>query len=211
MHRQSHRRHALIAAVAAALGAGCLQEPDFESAYDLEVDLCAPERAAELQASIDACRQRYLADGSCAGVMSFTGLIDDVDVVVSGELDATIATHATESAGLSLESLVLEGRAPFFGFQMTFGDLGGLVSEPAVPRDLALDAVATPSLTDAATTLTFRITDGAASKQRQHRSGTASITLQQPTEVAGTFGAANFAGDLLNGCFHGFVTETRGP
>lgn len=194
---------------------GCLEEPSFETAYLAETDLCAPEAAPEFAALVAECETRFLADGSCAGILSFRGSLDLVDGIASSrELDRTDFVVTDPGAGPTLVTATLAGRAPFFAFAFQLDDVGGLLSTGDTNRVVDLgrtSAGVMPNLTDDRLTFTLRLEDGAASKEKEFRTGNVTITRLTATELAGTLTATNFAEDSLTGCFHAFVTGTTSP
>jgi hypothetical protein len=92
------------------------------------------------------CRERYLRDRSCIGLVSFRGIIDAQPVVVDS-LATRVQAPGTPLPGGQLDvGLGIWGHAPYFGFRFAFGDparvSGGSVGSAIMSTPAAVDSSA---------------------------------------------------------------------
>ena len=194
--------------VACALSnAGCTSGFETESAFAEEGYLCDAESAAEWQAAVDACRAAYEDDQSCLGVISFRGTLQDVEVVMDAQLEATnfqnvIRTNLT----LSRVSVALTGFAPYFGFELTLDSIGGPIpSNAAWPLDVGATVDGDMRYDDDAVHAAMRLSAGTDSSDLNFVSGTVDVEAQARDEIAGRFSLVGFReGNAIDGCFHAF-------
>lgn len=199
----------------AALGLAACDGVAITTLYESELDLCLPENAEILAARIDDCRVRFLADGSCAGVMSFSGTLADEAVVVETELDEARLLDA-ELPDLSVvrDELELYGASPYFRFVLVLYMLGGAADLGDTSRALDVGgALSHPPgwSNDALMRTDLRISAPPDSLDFPLTSGSIVITTQTLTESAGRFSFSRGAPSAtdLEGCFHAFTANRQ--
>jgi hypothetical protein len=103
---------------ASLLVLGCGAPLEAPSAYASERFLCAPEHAAEWDALVSACNERYGSDRSCPGVASLRGEADGQAFVTDEPLFAA-AYEYDATKPTSVGTLSLNGRSPYFRFHFS--------------------------------------------------------------------------------------------
>ena len=198
--------------LAVSLMSGCPDGVGLVPLYETEIDLCTAERADELASRVDACRAAHELDGSCAGVMSFTGTLFGEAVVVDTELVETEEDQAVfpdESAALDV--LTLYGDSPYFAFRIAHSLIGGAPDLGDASRVLEIGGTTDNDpgwSTDALARAEVRISAPPDSVDLAMTRGQLVMTYQTAGEHAGTFSFARGA-DTLTGCFHAFSTTRR--
>lgn len=197
----------------ALLLAGCDGGVDLVPLYAQEVYLCTEAMAPELEARVQDCRARFLEDGSCAGVISFTGRIEDEDVTVDTELERTEADYAVfPDASAALDTLSLYGYSPYFEFRIVINMIGGAPEYTGPARTLALGGPTDLEegwSTDLFTRVALRVAAPPDSQDYALSRGEVTITLQDEDEHAGTFTLERGTSESITGCFHSFTSETQ--
>jgi hypothetical protein len=200
-----------LTAVACLLtAAGCVAPVETEPAYASEHFLCGPESEQQWMDEVEDCRVRYEDDESCAGVISFEGLLEDIPVALDGEVSKAEFVDAIDGDGAALRDAVkIYGRTPYFLFTLQLKEIGGETLD-AQERTLRVGRADGPleELTDETVRPSLRMSVAGDSADLAGRSGELVIERQSASEQAGTF-ALRFgsAGDELDGCFHVFATE----
>jgi len=181
--------------------------------YESELDLCLPENAEIFAMRVAECRARFLSDGSCAGVMSFSGTLADEPVAVETELEqARILEAELPDLSVVRDELELYGESPYFRFVFVLYMLGGATDLGETNRTLDVGgALSHPAgwSSDALMRTDLRITAPPDSLDFPLTAGNIVITTQSLTESAGRFSFSRGAPSAteLDGCFHAFTTD----
>jgi hypothetical protein len=111
--------------------ANCVAPLDAPSAFSAAPFLCDPGRAADFAAFVEPCRQEHLRDQSCAGVMSFKGVVDSQPIVVDAEVVKAVYMDRPLDDGTVSRTVTLRGFSPYFAFLI---DLIDFLAPPGVSR-----------------------------------------------------------------------------
>jgi hypothetical protein len=204
------RRAVYLSLLAVApFSGGCSDPLDTVSAYANERFLCTEEKAEEWLDLIARCDTAYLADGSCAGVASFTGVLQGHPYVVESLLDDSSVQDVAIDGTLLRDVVRVFGASPYFSFRFSVEGFGGDVLAPGAPaeqRTLSVVSREGPTpLYDEETTVDLRINTRGASLELASRSGEL-IVNQQTTELQDFRISAELSqGGTLEGCFHGLT------
>jgi hypothetical protein len=203
---------------AATLISGCPSGFETDSAYEQEQYLCDPALATEWADAVEDCRDEFLDDGGCVGIVSIRGTIQGVPVVFSSYLETTMLDNVTRlDASVSRRDISLQGVSPYFQFDLTAGNIGGTI--PLVGAPVVYTIGPTPNqameFDDLFVEAAIRITAGD-SRDVNFVTGSLTLTVQELGEIAGSFDAVGFGqGSALEGCFHAFDANpsqsTEGP
>jgi hypothetical protein len=69
--------------------------------------------------AVEDCRRRYERDESCAGLISFEGLLEDQPVTLDAEVSKTEFVDAIEADGSAIrDNVKIYGRTPYFLFTL---------------------------------------------------------------------------------------------
>ena len=181
---------------AALLVLGCAAPLEAPSAYTNERFLCAPQHAAEWDALVSACNERYASDRSCPGVASLRGEADGQAFVTDEPLiDAEYEYDATKPT--SVGTLALTGRSPYFAFRLS---ADGLTVETTP---------GSPSRCVSGSTALFGLEVRGTSALRRTNFRTCEVTPSASgldVAFSGTF----VVGGFLDGCVH-FPPEAPRP
>jgi hypothetical protein len=191
--------------------ASCFNAVDAPSAYDGEHDLCSDEFAEEYADRVEACRKRWRKDKSCGGVVSFSGTLQGVEVVVDAELEGTEIRDIQIDGVNYRDRLRLAGMSPYFEFELAAKLLGGDTGRTLTDRELVVNPAVDRESTwfeDARTDLELGLQAGTLSDV-QLTSGSFVLEEQNADVSRGHF-AGRSADELtdLRGCFHAFTTES---
>lgn len=182
---------------------------DIAPLYELEVDLCAPENAEAFAARVADCRARFVADGSCAGVFSMSGMLLEEPITVDAELDESSLVDAELPDDTFVRDRVsMLGASPYFRFVLIFYLLGGAIDLGDTNRPLTIGgAMSHPPgwSSDSSARADLRISAPPDSDDLSISSGEVVITRQTLTESAGTFSFVRGENTALDGCFHAFT------
>lgn len=206
-------RRTLGALVALAL-AGCAMPVENEPVYASQRFLCADELSDELRDEIEDCRDAFERDGSCAGIMSFTGQLEGEAITVESVLESSeFLDLRAEGEGSELrQELKLSGSSPYFSFILSWLDIGGALDGDGDDRTLQYGARGSgmTTLEDDFVRAALRMTVGGESRAFTPREGEITSQLQRLDEHAAVF-SADFgaSGDYLDGCFHAFPTAHK--
>jgi hypothetical protein len=100
---------------------GCASPLDAPSIYDSETFLCAPDQADRFRVELERCRNEYDRDGSCGGLVSFTGRLYDQPLVVDSRFDVSRFEDLLRPDGVRIRDQVkLSGISPYFRFRVRF-------------------------------------------------------------------------------------------
>jgi len=190
---------------------GCNVAIENPPAYDAERDLCAAKGAKEWDALLESCREEFEADGGCAGLISFTGQLENEALTVDSELGINEFFDRVTVDGVEIrQQIKLHGRSPYFVFAFEFRGLGGELSDEDQQRSLSFGSGTGDfeSLDDELVRGALRMTVGGETKAFAPRRGNLTIAHQAQDEQSATF-EADFgtAGDHLTGCFHAFAPK----
>jgi hypothetical protein len=190
------------------LHAGCFNPVEASNAYDDEVDLCALEQAPEYARRVAECRARWQQDPrSCAGVVSFTGLVQGVNVVVDAELSGTEVRDFQVGQGTQRDRVKLLGASPYFLFELTMKLLGTPLDATSA-RTLNINPARDPESSwyaDDRGEVELSLLAGASGEVQLTR-GQLVIEQQTANENSGHFEGSNDK-DSLRGCYHAFTTD----
>lgn len=179
--------------------------------YERETDLCSEQNTGLFAERVAECEERFLEDGSCAGVFSFAGTLLGEPVIVDSELDESSFVDA-QVAELTVvrDRVLLLGSSPYFDFVLVFYLLGGDADLGDVNRELTIGGMMQhPSgwSSDALTRADLRVTAPPDSDDLAMTGGSVLITRQTLTESAGRFMFERGEETSLSGCFHVFTQD----
>lgn len=120
---------ATIASIA-LLVANCAQPIDANSAFTDEQYLCNADHIDRFDELVETCRAAHARDGSCAGYLSFQGVIDAQNVVVDAPSTKVDDQELPFPEGIK-QGMVVWASAPYFSFRFSFVDrvsAGGAMS-----------------------------------------------------------------------------------
>jgi hypothetical protein len=120
--------------------AGCVAPLEAPSAFDDQQYLCDPGHADAWRARIESCRDAFAADGSCLGVISLRGILDNENVVMDSPVTRLVITDTPNRDGVVVRDYFVSGRAPYFDFSL---DLTGFAVPPAHSANGIIIATAT--------------------------------------------------------------------
>ena len=196
------------AAIAPILG-GCSSALDAPSVYESEVYLCAPQQADRWRVELERCRSEYDLNGSCGGLVSFTGHLYRQPLVVDSRFDVARFEDILRSDGVRMRNdLKLSGISPYFRFRVRFWEVGGEVSSGERTLDVIAGQAPGPPqpFLDRFVRASVRLSASGQSVESPALGGNVSLSLQAVNEQAGTF-HLEFGEDAIDGCFHAFLTE----
>jgi hypothetical protein len=190
--------------------AGC-DGVSISTLYAREIDLCSEENADLYAERVASCRAQFLADGSCAGVFSFTGVLLDEPVTLDTDLlESSLLDQELPDLSIVRDRVQLQGESPYFRFVLLFYLLGGAEDLGATQRELTIGGSMNHPpgwSTDAFARADLRITAPPDSSDLAISSGNVVITTQTQTESAGTFVLERGEATSLSGCFHAFTNS----
>lgn len=203
----SHRARAVrVGLLCALLGSASCGPLPLQPAYDTQRDICAdPDLFAEL---IEACRSRWQADGSCGGVIGFTGELQGVPVIVESELLITrfAQVERLEDGAIERGDMSLTARSPYFEYTLSLKDIGGALLGAESGQSLAVGPSA--SYDDDTVEVALRLATGAESEDIAASSGQLLTEVQGQDEHVASFVLEFDADSAIEGCFHALATET---
>jgi hypothetical protein len=117
--------------------AQCAEPLHAPSAFTEERYLCD---TPEFDTAVGQCREGYLRDGSCIGLVFFHGIIDR-EMVVVDSLATSVQAPVPALPGGQAIGLGIWGKSPYFKFRFAFGDPAKVsaASVGAVPAGSATD------------------------------------------------------------------------
>lgn len=186
---------------------GCVEGIDPPTAYESERYLCEDSQAWEQ--AIAECVEAYLRDGSCGGVMSFRGTLEDTPVVVDSQLSASRFLLAqSEGHPLRLLDIDTVGNSPYFRFAFKIRSFGGAADEVTAAETVYTvntQARTQPEpLSDLHVETSLRLTAGGGSVDLAglNEKGQVVIEGRGPDLLRGRIQAAfGKASDQIEGCF----------
>jgi hypothetical protein len=201
--------------------AACVDRFETPSANEGVRDLCGdgvdPDAFdPELEARIDACRAA--GPETCAGVIDIRGQLDDTELAVLEDIEGGLGEIEVVRAGMAPEvlgSVELVVVAPYFILNLSIDRFGGAVSDALDTTVRTFDVASNnDDYTDDVVMMEARLESGGQSVSLRSQGGTATLTRSALTEVRGRFEAsmyapgsgAEFEDDVVEGCFHVFVT-----
>ena len=191
---------------------GCADPLDGPSAYETQRFLCTEERQSEWLDLVEECESQRAFDGSCGGVVSFTGVLQGQPYTVESLLKSSDVTDVrTPENDLIRSSLTMIGASPYFNFRLTFTGLGGALSEagfPEAPRTLALVRNDTAAIvSNEQVQFELRLNTRGASLELRSGSGEAIVREQTGEREHVRVSAELDQGGTLDGCFLALVTS----
>lgn len=120
--------------------AACVAPLEAPSAFEDQQYLCDPGHADTWRARIESCRAAFVADGSCLGVISLRGILDNQNVVMDSPVTRLAITDSPNRDGTVVRDYFFRGSAPYFDFSM---DLTGFAVPPAHSTNGLIIATAT--------------------------------------------------------------------
>jgi hypothetical protein len=200
-----------VYALLAGLSGACFDPVQAPNAYDAEVDLCAPVNAETYRARVQDCRLRWQQDhGSCAGVVSFSGTLQGVRVVVDADLEQTQVRNIQVNGVTYRDRLKMVGTSPYFQFELASKLVGGTEDVGVGIRTLAIHPAVDPQSTwyeDSRVDVELGLFAGT-SGDIQLSSGELVLEEQTADESSGRLHGKSLDGESeLSGCFHAFTTE----
>ncbi|HMJ51194.1 MAG TPA: hypothetical protein VK540_03940 [Polyangiaceae bacterium] len=197
-----------LCAAMALVVEGCASPLDAPSVYESEVFLCAPDQADRFNVELERCRNEYDRDGSCGGLVSFTGRLYNQPLVVDSRIDVSRFEDLLRADGVRIRDQVkLSGISPYFRFRVRFWEMGGdmLGDERSLDVIASVAPGAQPFL-DRFVHASIRLSASGQSVESPALNGNVSLSVQTVNEEAGTF-HLGFGEDAIDGCFHAFLTE----
>jgi hypothetical protein len=183
------RRRGLLCAFPLLLGSlQCVEPLEAPSAYAEQRYLCTEEYAGERAALIERCREAFLRDRSCAGVVSFRGNLQSVPVVVESLAETGAFAHL--DSGVPGFRIFVTGRSPYFVYEVKVSDL---LDGPGIRRkDMGSD---------------LRLNSRQATYRGMMTTFISQVELDTPDEVKFTLSSRLSTNDTFEGCFHLFPTH----
>jgi hypothetical protein len=188
--------------------ANCIAPLDAPSAFSAAQYLCDPAHAADFAAFVEPCREAHLRDQSCAGVMSFRGVIDSQPIAMDTEVVTAVYVDKPLADGTVSRAVTLNGFSPYFAFRM---DLSNFLAPPAVSRtgpvaDNACGSVVGGSTCASSELLNLEARGG--NYLSQLVSEVRDIRLETADELLVALTADLSRGGDLEGCFDVFPPST---
>lgn len=176
----------------------CAERVDAPSAFTEEQYLCDAEHAAKFDEQVEECREAHLTDGSCAGIVSFQGVIESQPVVVDATLFKATSVDNRGPNGSRSRSVGLKAYAPYFLFSLELEQLPveGFPPLPPVPAT----ANAGESNARAFINLEVRSANYLSSLVDEKRD----IELGTTEEVRAAISGGLTRGGYIDLCFHAF-------
>jgi hypothetical protein len=188
---------------------GCASPLDAPSIYESELFLCAPDQADRFRVELERCRNEYQRDGSCGGLVSFTGRLYEQPLVVDARFDVSRFEDLLRADGVRIRNEVkLSGISPYFRFRVRFWEMGGDMSGDERSLDVIAGQAPGPPqpFLDRFVRASVRLSASGQSVESSALTGNVSLSIQAVNEEAGTF-HLGFGEDAIDGCFHAFLTE----
>jgi hypothetical protein len=168
----------------------CVEPLDAPSAYAEQRYLCTEAYASERAAVVERCREAYLRDRSCGGLVNFIGNIQSIPLVVESLASSASFEYRVSDTGVLELNMHAEGRTPYFEYTTKISNLldGDRITTTTTGNDLRLNSL----------NATYRA---------QIRKFTFQLQLDTPDELAYTLSTRMTTNDTLEGCFHLFPTD----
>jgi hypothetical protein len=173
--------------------AGCGDPLYAPSAFSEERYLCDADHRSEFDARVAECRDAYLRDRSCAGLVSFRGTIELQQVVVDSQATLAVIQDQMRGGGIVTHALNVWASSPYFGVRLLFVD-------PSAPASGEIGGVGSASNSDY-----IDLEARGGNYLSTWINETRDIEVLSPTEVRFTFSADLTKGGHLDGCLDVFL------